>query len=140
MNIMLNVINQLLSSSPLQDLMSVQKEALVDLLTLMMSSDLKIDEKEKEKIFSIFETYWDSTIPLNQYFSNSLNESLAIIVSRDREKARQYIANINNNLLDDKARNIGIKLCKELAKSDRDFSAEEKLFLNEIGQVFKLRT
>ncbi|MGB3652933.1 MAG: hypothetical protein WBA41_17190 [Rivularia sp. (in: cyanobacteria)] len=121
------------------DVTQNEREAIVELMMMVMYSDktLKLAEDEaiKEYTNSI---KWESPLSLEFYFGKVTPKIRTALA--DKEKMNAFLKDVNNRINSEAVKSQVLKLCNDLAMADAEFSSEEKELLDNISQIFQVAT
>ncbi|MGB3756359.1 MAG: hypothetical protein WBA07_08305 [Rivularia sp. (in: cyanobacteria)] len=119
------------------DVTQNEREAIIELMMLIMYSDktLKLAEDEaiKEYTSSI---KWESPLSLEFYFGKvtpKIRKALS-----DEGKMNAFLKDINTRIESELVKAQVLLVCNDLAMADSEFSSEEKELLTNISQVFQV--
>ncbi|MEZ4606701.1 MAG: hypothetical protein R2880_06010 [Deinococcales bacterium] len=114
----------------------VQREALLDLLTLAVHVDEYLSRSEKRELKSISAEFtWQGDITLSRY----LEESLAKVHALEGDVAYEdRLHDIAERLNDSKARRKGLQLCERIIFADGSEHRIESGFIDDVKRVFEL--
>jgi uncharacterized tellurite resistance protein B-like protein len=119
------------------DVTQNEREAIVELLMMVMYSDksLKLAEDEaiKEYASSI---KWESPLSLEFYFGK-VTPKIRTALS-DKEKMNAFLQDINTRIESEAVKSQVLLVCNDLAMADSEFSPEEKELVKKISQVFQV--
>ncbi|AFY56467.1 hypothetical protein Riv7116_4027 [Rivularia sp. PCC 7116] len=126
-----------LSEIAKEDVTQNEREAIIELMMMVMYSDktLKLTEDEaiKEYASSI---EWESPLSLEFYFAK-VTPKIRTALSND-EKMHVFLKDINSRIETEVVKAQVLLVCNDLAMADAEFSAEEKDLLKNISQVFQI--
>ncbi len=119
------------------DVTQNEREAIIELMMLIMYSDktLKLAEDEaiKEYTSSI---KWESPLSLEFYFSKVTPKIRKAVA--DEEKMNAFLKDINTRIESELVKAQVLLVCNDLAMADSEFSSQEKELLTNISQVFQV--
>ncbi len=122
-----------------QDVTQNEREAIIELLMMIMYSDKNIKVVEDEVIQEyISNIKWESPLSLEFYFGKitpKIRRALA-----EEENMNALLEDINFRIESETIKSQVLLLCKDLAMADSEFSAEEKKLLKNISQVFQVNS
>ncbi|MEM7727462.1 MAG: hypothetical protein AAF208_14025 [Cyanobacteria bacterium P01_A01_bin.45] len=120
-----------------QDVTQDEREAIIELMMMTMYSDnfLKLSEDDfiNEYVNSL---KWESPLSVEYYFGKATAQVRSAL--EDVQKKDDFLKNINNRIQREEVKLMVLKVCKDLAMTDLDFSPQEKDFLNSISEAFQL--
>ncbi|MGB3639250.1 MAG: hypothetical protein WBA39_16990 [Rivularia sp. (in: cyanobacteria)] len=126
-----------LSEIAKQDVTQNEREAIIELLMMIMYSDktLKLAEDEaiKEYTSSI---KWESPLSLEFYFGK-VTPKIRTALS-DEGKMNAFLKDINTRIESELVKAQVLLVCNDLAMADSEFSSEEKELLTNISRVFQV--
>ena len=126
-----------LSEIAKQDVTQNEREAIIELLMMIMYSDktLKLAEDEaiKEYTSSI---KWESPLSLEFYFGK-VTPKIRTALS-DEGKMNAFLKDINTRIESELVKAQVLLVCNDLAMADSEFSSEEKELLTNISKVFQV--
>lgn len=126
-----------LSEITKQDVTQNEREAIIELMMLIMYSDktLKLAEDEaiKEYTSSI---KWESPLSLEFYFGKVTPKIRRAL--EDKESMNAFLEDIDFRIESELVKAQVLLVCNDLAMADSEFSSEEKELLTNISKVFQV--
>ncbi|MBV6625347.1 MAG: tellurite resistance TerB family protein [Rivularia sp. (in: Bacteria)] len=128
-----------LSEIAKQDVTQNEREAIIELMMMIMYSDknLKLAEDEAIKEYAT-SIKWESPLSLEFYFGK-VTPKIRTALSND-EKMHVFLKDINTRIESEAVKAQVLLVCNDLAMADAEFSAEEKDLLKNISQVFQVNS
>ncbi len=119
------------------DVTQNEREAIIELMMLIMYSDktLKLAEDEAIKEYTN-NIKWESPLSLDFYFGKvtpKIRKALS-----DEGKMNAFLKDINTRIESELVKAQVLLVCNDLAMADSEFSSEEKELLTNISQVFQV--
>ncbi len=125
-----------LNSEPADGLVQPQREAIIELLLLMMYADHRVAVSEDTLIDQQLGQFdWQSGIQ-PEYFLNQATQRVRAVLDQP-DKVTQLLTQIDAALATPQARQQALQLCERVANSDRSLAPSESSFLNLIKQTIK---
>ncbi|MEM6401113.1 MAG: hypothetical protein AAF757_12905 [Cyanobacteria bacterium P01_D01_bin.116] len=126
-----------LSEIAKQDVTQNEREAIIELMMMVMYSDktLKLSEDEAIKEYTN-NIKWESPLSLEFYYGKvtpKIRKALA-----DEENMNALLEDINFRIESEIVKAQVLLVCNDLAMADSDFSSEEKELLTNISKVFQV--
>ena len=126
-----------LSEIAKQDVTQNEREAIIELMMMVMYSDktLKLSEDEAIKEYTN-NIKWESPLSLEFYYGKvtpKIRKALA-----DEENMNALLEDINFRIESEIGKAQVLLVCNDLAMADSDFSSEEKELLTNISKVFQV--
>ena len=126
-----------LSEIAKQDVTQNAREAIIELMMMVMYSDktLKLSEDEAIKEYTN-NIKWESPLSLEFYYGKvtpKIRKALA-----DEENMNALLEDINFRIESEIVKAQVLLVCNDLAMADSDFSSEEKELLTNISKVFQV--
>ncbi len=122
-----------------QDVTQNEREAIIELMMMTMYSDKTIKLSEDEVIQEFASSIkWESPLSLEFYFSKVTPKIRTAL--ENKEKRMNFLKEINSRIESEAIKSQVLKLCNDLAMADSEFSPEEKELIENISQVFQLKS
>jgi len=126
-----------LSEIAKQDVTQNEREAIIELMMLVMYSDktLKLTEDEAIKEYAS-NIKWESPLSLEFYYGKvtpKIRRALA-----EEENMNALLEDINFRIESELVKAQVLLVCNDLAMADSEFSSEEKELLTNISKVFQV--
>ena len=126
-----------LSEIAKQDVTQNAREAIIELMMMVMYSDktLKLSEDEAIKEYTN-NIKWESPLSLEFYYGKvtpKIRKALA-----DEENMNALLEDINFRIESEIVKAQVLLVCNDLAMADSDFSSEEKELLTNISKVYQV--
>ncbi|MGB6298978.1 MAG: hypothetical protein WBF90_22760 [Rivularia sp. (in: cyanobacteria)] len=122
-----------------QDVTQNEREAIIELLMLIMYSDKTIKLAEDEAIKEYTNSIkWESPLSLEFYFGKvtpKIRKALA-----EQENMNALLEDINFRIESELVKAQVLLVCNDLAMADSEFSPEEKELLTNISKVFQVNS
>jgi uncharacterized tellurite resistance protein B-like protein len=119
------------------DVTQNEREAIVELMMLIMYSDktLKLAEDEAIKEYTS-SVKWESPLSL-EFFFGKVTPKVRRALS-DKENMNALLEDINFRIESELVKAQVLLVCNDLAMADAEFSSEEKELLKNISKVFQV--
>ncbi len=128
-----------LSEIAKQDVTQNEREAIIELLMLIMYSDKSLKLAEDEAIKEYTDNIkWESPLSLEFYFSKVTPKIRKAVA--DEENMNALLEEINFRIESELVKAQVLLACNDLAMADSEFSPEEKELLENISQVFQVKS
>ena len=120
---------------PKAGLTQTEREAIVDLLHLCLYADSHISTNECDTVSKVVDSIgWDQALSFSSYESRSI--SSARVAKSDEVSLKDFIGYAAERLPSRTSKDMAIKLCSDLFKSD-GLAEKESLMLVQIRSVLK---
>jgi uncharacterized tellurite resistance protein B-like protein len=119
------------------DVTQNEREAIIELMMLIMYSDktLKLAEDEAIKEYTS-SVKWESPLSL-EFFFGKVTPKVRRALS-DKENMNALLEDINFRIESELVKAQVLLVCNDLAMADAEFSSEEKELLKNISKVFQV--
>ena len=119
------------------DVTQNEREAIIELMMMVMYSDktLKLSEDEAIKEYAS-NIKWESPLSLEFYFGK-VTPKIRRALS-DKEDMNALLEDINFRIESEVVKAQVLLVCNELAMADAEFSSEEKELVKNIAKVFQV--
>ncbi|BAZ06140.1 TerB family tellurite resistance protein [Calothrix sp. NIES-3974] len=122
-----------------QDVTQNEREAIIELMLLMMYGDKNLKLAEDEIIQEyVNNTQWESPLSLEFYLGKVTPKIRAALA--DQDKLNSLLQDINARIESETVKIQLLKVCNDLAASDEEFSSPEQELIKNIYQVFQVTT
>lgn len=120
-----------------QDVTQNEREAIIELLMLIMYSDKTIKLAEDEAIKEYTNSIkWESPLSLEFYFGKVTPKIRKALT--EQENMNALLEDINFRIESELVKAQVLLVCNDLAMADSEFSPEEKELLTNISKVFQV--
>ena len=126
-----------LSEIAKQDVTQNEREAIIELMMMVMYSDktLKLTEDEAIKEYTN-NIKWESPLSLEFYFGKVTPKIRRAL--EDKEDMNSFLEDINFRIDSELVKAQVLLVCNDLAMADSEFSSEEKELVDNIAKVFQV--
>ena len=118
------------------DVTQNEREAIVELMMMVMYSDKTLKLAEDEAIKEYASIKWESPLSLEFYFGKVTPKIRTALA--DKEKMNAFLQDINARIESELVKAQVLLVCNDLAMADAEFSSQEKELLQNISQVFQV--
>ncbi len=125
-----------LSEIAKKDVTQNEREAIVELMMMVMYSDKTLKLAEDRAIKEYASIKWESPLSLEFYFGKVTPKIRTALA--DKEKMNAFLKDINARIESELLKAQVLLVCSDLAMADAEFSSEEKELLKNISQVFQI--
>ncbi len=125
-----------LSEIAKKDVTQNEREAIVELMMMVMYSDKTLKLAEDDAIKEYASIKWESPLSLEFYFGKVTPKIRTALA--DKEKMNAFLKDINARIESELVKAQVLLVCNDLAMADSEFSSEEKQLLENISQVFQV--
>ena len=123
------------NQQPKSGLTQTEREAVVDLLHLCIYADAHISSNECDLVSNVVESIgWDQNLSFSSYESRSIASARA--AKSDESSLKDFIGYAAERLPARSSKDLAIKLCADLFKSD-GLQEKETLMLDQIRAILK---